>query len=171
MNYDTAYRSAKKLNNRFSAEIFDMQIVCARAPPPPYYCGFSRGENFPHACAGFEIAPPTLAAYEKSPLRLFPSSPHHTWAPWADRERDWAEAAPIKCDSRESGRLTDSLTEIVGKPADSLLSHFIGAASGGASYSLMTKHEKSDSKITVQTQARSFARKVRIEFFLPPPAQ
>ena len=53
-----------------------------------------------------------------------------------------AEAAPIKCDGRESagrptdshiesvGRPTDSLTESVGKPADSLPSHFIGAASG-----------------------------------------
>ena len=52
------------------------------------------------------------------------------------------EAAPIKCDGRESagrptdshiesvGRPTDSLTESVGKPADSLPSHFIGAASG-----------------------------------------
>ena len=51
------------------------------------------------------------------------------------------EAAPIKCDGRESagrptdshiesaGRPTDSLTESVGKPADSLPSHFIGAAS------------------------------------------
>ena len=29
----------------------------------------------------------------------------------------------------------------------------------------MAVPEKSDSKITVQTQARSFARKVRIEFF------
>ena len=33
----------------------------------------------------------------------------------------------------------------------------------------MAVPEKSDSKITVQTQARSFARKVRIEFFLLPP--
>ena len=52
------------------------------------------------------------------------------------------EAAPIKCDGRESagrptdshieraGRPTNSLTESVGKPADSLPSHFIGAASG-----------------------------------------
>ena len=51
------------------------------------------------------------------------------------------EAAPIKCDGRESagrptdshiesaGRPTDSLIESVGKPADSLPSHFIGAAS------------------------------------------
>ena len=32
---------------------------------------------------------------------------------------------------------------------------------------ITAKLEKFDSKITVQTQARSFARKVRIEFFLP----
>ena len=50
------------------------------------------------------------------------------------------EAAPIKCDGRESvgrptdshiesaGRLTNSPTESVGKPADSLPVHFIGAA-------------------------------------------
>ena len=53
-----------------------------------------------------------------------------------------SEAAPIKCDGRESvgrptdshiesaGRLTNSPTESVGKPADSLPAHFIGAASG-----------------------------------------
>ena len=52
------------------------------------------------------------------------------------------EAAPIKCDGRESvgrptdshiesaGRLTNSATESVGKPEDSLPAHFIGAASG-----------------------------------------
>ena len=52
------------------------------------------------------------------------------------------EAAPIKCDGRKSvgrltdshigsaGRLTNSPTESVGKPADSLPAHFIGAASG-----------------------------------------
>ena len=52
------------------------------------------------------------------------------------------EAAPIKCDGRESvgrptdshiesaGRLTNSPPESVGKPADSLPAHYIGAASG-----------------------------------------
>ena len=50
-----------------------------------------------------------------------------------------SEAAPIKCDGRESdgrptysqiesaGRPTDSFNESVDKPADSLPSHFIGA--------------------------------------------
>ena len=45
MNYDTAYRSAKKLNNRFSAEIFDMQIVCARAAA--VLLRFFEGGKFP----------------------------------------------------------------------------------------------------------------------------
>ena len=59
------------------------------------------------------------------------------------------ETAPIKCDGRESvgrptyshiesaGRLTNSPTESVGKPADFLSAHFIGAASGdGKTYRL-----------------------------------